>query len=94
MRMNQDTTKAIIVACFVLHNLAMATKIIDPVQIVELNDVEQHSDDVYNENRNIQDQAKRMNIINNYFWYSLWGRSPGKEYEEWNEGLKKLHIIL
>ena len=31
MRTSQDTTKAIIVACFVLHNLAVATNIINPV---------------------------------------------------------------
>lgn len=57
MRTDLATTQAIIVASFVLHNLAVTTRIIDERQIGEVN-VEQHVDDVvyeneYNEEREI-----------------------------------------
>ncbi|KAK3888199.1 hypothetical protein Pcinc_007730 [Petrolisthes cinctipes] len=67
MRTKQDTTKAIIVACFVLHNLAVTTGVIDPIEMLEVNDEFQHADaPVYAGNRN-NDHGKRRAIINDYF---------------------------
>lgn len=45
MRTDLGTTQAIIVASFVLHNLAVTTRVIDERQLGEVN-VEQDIDDV------------------------------------------------
>lgn len=57
MRTGPETTKAITVASFILHNLTVTTTLIDEAQILEVSDTEQNVGiAAYNEIHSIEGQ--------------------------------------